>query len=264
MQDVFGKIISNFRRMLYTKPRIHFKKEKGSGNMNPFPTWPDFKDKELAFFPIGSTEQHGCHLPTNTDSLIATAIAQRLAMKHQAFVVPTLPYSCSFEHAGFPGSISLRIRTLFSIVQDVLSSLEQSGVKRCVIINGHGGNKLLANIAQELNQSKTRLLIAPSRKHWEQAYQKAGLSSTPSQDMHAGEGETSILRRLLQEQAVQLEKAEDLQVSDRPLLEVLGMQAYTKTGTIGYPTRASKEKGERLFNELIRQIDQTVMEFLQI
>ena len=264
MQDVFRKNISNPRRKRYTKSRRTFQKRKGDQKMNQFPTWPDFENMDLAFFPIGSTEQHGYHLPTNTDSIIATAIAQRLAMKHQAFVVPTLPYSSSFEHMGFPGCISLRINTLVSVIKDVLYSLEQFGVKRCVIINGHGGNKLLTNIAQEFNQSKTGLLIAPSRKHWEQAYQKAGLSATLSQDMHAGEGETSILLHLFQEQAVHLVKAEDVEAPDRPLLEVLGMHAYTHTGTIGYPTRASKEKGEILFNELVRQIDQTVMEFLQI
>ncbi|MBA4603281.1 creatininase family protein [Thermoactinomyces mirandus] len=230
--------------------------------MNHFPTWTDLENVELAFFPIGSTEQHGFHLPTNTDSIIATAIAQQLAQKHRAFVVPTLPYSSSFEHMGFPGCLSLRMRTILSIIEDILYSLEQSGITRCVIINGHGGNRLLSNIAQEINQKEIKLLVAPSRKHWEKAYELAGLSTTPHKDMHAGEGETSILLHLFHEQAVRMDQIIDVQVSNRPLLEVLGMRAYTQTGTIGFPSRASRKKGKALLNELVAQIDKTVVEFL--
>lgn len=233
--------------------------------MNHFPTWTDLENMELAFFPIGSTEQHGFHLPTNTDSIIATAIAQQLAEKHKAFVVPTLPYSASFEHMGFPGCLSLRMATLSAIIEDILYSLEQSGVERCVIINGHGGNKLLANIAQEINhRQQIQVLVAPSRRHWEKAYQLAELSTSPHEDMHAGEGETSILLYLFQEQAVRMNQVINVESENRPLLEVLGMRAYTQTGTIGYPSRASRKKGKDLLDGLVEQIDQTVMEFLNV
>ncbi|MBD1373405.1 creatininase family protein [Hazenella sp. IB182357] len=234
--------------------------------MNPYSTWIDLQHIDLALFPIGSLEQHGYHLPINTDSLIAEAIANQLAkaLTHRSFVVPNLPFSSSFEHVHFPGSISLRSETIIHVVKDVIHSLERMGVKKCVIVNGHGGNMLLGNIAQEMNVNFPKLLITPSRKHWDRAYEKANLSTTISRDMHAGEGETSILLSLLQEGIIKTDHFQDVDSPRRDLFQVLGIKPYSETGTIGFPTQANAEKGRALLNALTDEIQLTVEEFLNI
>lgn len=233
--------------------------------MNAFSTWPELKQVDIAFLPVGSVEQHGHHLPINTDSIIAEAVANKLAKRFDhAFVVPTLPYSASFEHAAFPGSISLRSTTIISVIQDIIHSLERSGVKKVVIVNGHGGNYLLGNVAQEMNVDGPRILVTPSRKHWDQAYERAGISTTISHDMHAGEGETSLLLHLLQKGTVRSDKFTDVDSPQRDLLTVVGMKPYTKTGAIGFPTRANAEKGKALLHALTDEIYITVKEFLNL
>lgn len=233
--------------------------------MNPFPSWDECANMKLAFFPIGSTEQHGTHLPIHTDTIIAAIVAQRLAERFApAYVVPALPYSASFEHSGFPGSVSLRVTTITAVVQDVVHSLEQSGIPRCVIVNGHGGNALLHNIAQELNAHGHRVMLAPKRLHWERAYQQAGISVSLSQDMHAGEAETSILMHLFADGVVKTDKLIDVDTPRRPLLEVVGMKAFTPTGTIGFPSRATSAKGKALLDALVREISHSVEEFMSL
>ena len=117
--------------------------------MNSLSTWDELVNAKLAFLPIGSIEQHGYHLPLNTDGIIAEALAGGFSKRCEPSYCVPLPLSASFEHADFPGCISLRIRTT-AVVADIVHSLKQSGITDIVIINGHDGNHLLQNIVQEL------------------------------------------------------------------------------------------------------------------
>ncbi|MCL6479742.1 MAG: creatininase family protein [Peptococcaceae bacterium] len=233
--------------------------------MDCFSTWDQAKGAQFAFLPIGSVEQHGHHLPLLTDGLIASAIvdslAERLAQSaYKGLKLPLLPFSCSFEHAGFPGFVSLRVSTLFSVVRDIMESLEMWGVTRCVLVSGHMGNHLLRNVVQELNAPGPRMLLLPSARHWQMAYEAAGLATDTSSDMHAGEGETSILLHLLP-QHVRAERVCNVDAPSRPLLEVLGMRRYTDTGAIGFPLFASADKGRALLDALVDVLIPVVEEF---
>lgn len=228
--------------------------------MDSLSSWNELTDVNVAFLPIGATEQHGYHLPISTDALIAEAIANELSKRFEpSYCVPVLPYSASFEHADFPGCISLRIHTLTVVVTDIVQSLKRSGISHVVIINGHGGNHLLRNIVQELNAEDPRTVWGPfpNRRHWEEAYRAAGIRETISRDMHAGEGETSLIMHLMPK-AVKEDKRSDCDVPNRPLLETVGMKPYTESGTIGFPTRATAEKGRLLLQSLTDQIASTL------
>lgn len=232
--------------------------------INKFSTWNEIENVKFAFLPIGSLEQHGYHLPVSTDSIIASNIAERLADQFtNSYMLPLFPFSSSFEHSRFPGSVSLKVSTLYAAISDIVYSLELSGINKCVIITGHMGNHLLRNIAQEINVIKPRVLLLPSAKHWQKAYSAAGLLSNTSEDMHAGEGETSILMSLYQDY-VHLDKLIDVDQPSRTLLEVMGMAHYTDTGTIGFPSRASKEKGIKLLNALVSELSPIVKEFIEL
>ena len=183
--------------------------------MNALSPWNALADAKLAFLPIGATEQHGYHLPLNTDGIIAEALAEQLSKRFEpSYCVPLLPYSASFEHADLPGCISLKIHTLTAVVTDIVQSLKRSGISKIVIINGHGGNHLLRNIVQELNAEDPRTVSGPfpNRRHWEEAYRAAGISGTISRDMHPGEGETSLMMYLRPE-AVKEDKRSDCDVA---------------------------------------------------
>lgn len=218
-------------------------------------TWEDLQDVHTVFLPVGSMEQHGPHLPVGTDGMIAEALARRLAEAIPgAYVLPLLPFSCSYEHAGFPGTVSLRATTLAAVISDLTESLAHSGIHRLILVNGHGGNHVLRNVVQEVNAlGRVTVWLVPGRDAWSKAYAAAGLTSTPSADMHAGEAETSLLLYLVPE-AVRVDRIRDVEQPERPLLETVGMKAYSASGTIGYPSRATPEKGRGLLDALVSAV----------
>lgn len=109
-------------------------------------TWPETKEAlktvRVALLPTGSCEQHGPHLEMRTDTVRAYEIARRLAIEFhpEALLCPSISLGYSEHHLGFPGTLSLRPSTLAAMVEDVLASLYQHGIRKFLIINGHGGN----------------------------------------------------------------------------------------------------------------------------
>jgi len=105
----------------------------------------------LLVVPVGTTEQHGPHLATGTDALIATAVAERAAAAARApetiLLAPTLAYGASDHHLPFGGTLSLRVETFGHVLRDLLASAAAAGVRRAFVLNGHGGNKAACAIA---------------------------------------------------------------------------------------------------------------------
>jgi creatinine amidohydrolase len=218
--------------------------------------WPELSDVRTAIVPVGSIEQHGHHLPVGTDMIIAEALARGVAERVTgAWALPCIPFSQSFEHAGFAGSVSLRATTLCGVMRDVLESLQQSGIEQALIVNAHGGNHLLRNVVQEWNalSHPLRAVLGPARDAWARARQVAGATSSSHEDMHGGEAETSLVLHLLP-QAVELARAADAQAENRELLETYGMTRYSASGVIGFPTRATQEKGRLLLVALVEEM----------
>lgn len=199
---------------------------------------------KVAVLPIGSFEQHGDHLPLTTDTLVACIIAERVASAYDLFLLPPVTISCSHEHAGFVGTVSISSRTLLAMVDDIRCSLEQSGVSRLVIVNGHGGNYLLSNAVQESNVSGPRVALFPGRDDFISARSRAEMITTVSEDMHGGEWETSILLHTMPELVRSTYTENDHHATSRPHLLITGLRGYANKGIVGKPSVATAEKGK--------------------
>jgi creatinine amidohydrolase len=210
------------------------------------------RNATVALLPVGSFEQHGDYLPLATDTIVASVVANALASAYPVTVLPPITISCSHEHAGWPGTVSISARTLHQVVTDIAASLAASGIDRLVLVNGHGGNYVLANIAQEASVHGPRIAVFPLGAEWEQARQDAGMLTNNHEDMHAGELETSILLATYPDVIRPGNETADWLAADRPHLLTLGMAGYTKSGVIGRPSLGTEAKGTAALASLVR------------
>jgi creatinine amidohydrolase len=209
----------------------------------------------VALLPVGSFEQHGDHLPLATDTMIACAVAQRIAHVYRLQLLPPVTISCSHEHANWPGTVSISATTLSLVVEDVRQSLAASGVDRLVLVNCHGGNYVLSNVVQQTNSAVAapQMALYPGREEWARARAAAGISTSNSEDMHAGELETSILLGVAPDVVRDSYRTADHAADDRPHLLMTGMTAYTTSGVIGMPSLATPAKGLTVLDSLTEQ-----------
>lgn len=220
------------------------------------------QDPSIAVLPVGSFEQHGRHLPLATDALIACAVANVVAERHGLFLLPPLTIGLSHEHSAFAGTVSIRANTMYAVVRDVVESLEQRGIRRLMLVNGHGGNYVLGNIVQETNVGERRMALFPHRDDWTQARKAAGMVTDNHEDMHGGELETSILLHVAPEVVRPGYEDEDWVAPERTHLHVRGMKAYTESGLIGRPSLATAGKG-RLVLEALAEAASAHLECLE-
>ena len=116
-------------------------------------SWPELAsvldDIELVLIPIGSTEQHGPNLGLGQDHLISQAFCELAAerLRPRVLSAPAIPWGISDHHMNFPGSMTLRPETFLDLLEDVINSLVHHGLRRFLLVNGHGGNNALAGAA---------------------------------------------------------------------------------------------------------------------
>ena len=212
------------------------------------------KDKpDVALVPIGAYEQHGPHLPMTTDTVIACAIAHGLAERHQALRISPITISCSHEHSGFAGCIALSAATLGHVIGDIVEWVARNGIRLAVLVNGHGGNYVLGNIAQEANVDGPRVLVGPTREHWNSARCKAGIETRDEHDMHAGEIETSLLLHVWPP-AVRPDLIADTPGEKPRVTTFYGVKHYTRQGVVGTPSKATEAKGKIVLETLIDEM----------
>jgi len=194
--------------------------------------------------PVGSLEQHGPHLPLDTDTRIAAAVARRAAAGDPALLLaPPLAYGASGEHEGFPGTLSIGHEAL----RGVLVELGRSAARwadRLLFVNGHGGN------LPTVPAAVTRLRAEGRDVAWTGCV-------VPGGDAHAGATETSILLALDPD----LVRVDALEAGNTaplpellPLLVRAGVAAASPNGVLGDPRPASAAEGERLLGEMVARL----------
>ena len=197
--------------------------------------------------PLGSTEQHGPHLPLSTDTDVAVALCEQLSLRREVVVAPPVAYGSSGEHAGFAGTLSIGQAALELLVVELCRSATET-FESVLLVSGHGGNAepLQRAVATLRNEGRDVLSFFPS---WEG-------------EPHAGRVETSI-ELVLRPDAVLLARAEP--GNRRPIEELMpllrcgGVRAVAPNGVLGDPRGATDEEGHRLLAamaiELTRRVD---------
>lgn len=172
------------------------------------------ENSDMVIIPLGSTEQHGPHLPLGSDYYQAFAMAKEISKRTQVVVAPVLLAGYSEYHSGFPGTLSVKPETMEQVVFECVESLMKYGFRRFMLLNYHGGNSLIQDeIIHRINQTTPAEAIA------------IGLGSPIQQmdegeffDWHAGKDETSTML-YLQPHLVRMERAEKPVITFTPQME---------------------------------------------
>jgi creatinine amidohydrolase len=198
----------------------------------------------LLALPLGSLEQHGPHLPLDTDTRIAEAVAHGLATVRPGVVVaPAIAYGASGEHAAFPGTLLVGHEPLAAMLVELVRSA-RAAFRGIVLVNAHGGNEAaLADVACRCAGEGDDVLV------WRAA--------APGGDAHAGRTETSLLLAI-DPAAVRLELAEPGRTEPidelLPRLRAEGVRPVSSNGVLGDPTGASAEEGRDLLDALVADL----------
>jgi creatinine amidohydrolase len=231
-------------------------------------TWPEVKAAaaagRVAVVPIATIEDHGPHLPIDTDLRLCAAVCEEAASRapDRAILIPAINHGYSPHHLDFPGAITIGAHTLIDYGVDVCRSLAHHGFRKILIVNGHGSNTPFVDIIARLAVVETGVLAA-AVNYWAAPGVREVAESLRESDPvggmnHACEFETSLYLAIAPE-LVDMSKAArelshrptdnywtDLIAGDGPLAMMEPWSALSETGVMGDPTKATAEKGRAL------------------
>ncbi|MRJ75133.1 mycofactocin biosynthesis peptidyl-dipeptidase MftE [Aeromicrobium sp. SMF47] len=208
-------------------------------------TWTEVAATPLVLVPVGSIEQHGPHLPLDTDTAIAVAVAEGVAERlgGDVLVAPPVSYGSSGEHQSFAGTCSIGSEALRTFVIELVRSMS-TWAGRIVFVNAHGGN------VAALAKATFQMIVEEHDVSW-------AACATEGVDLHAGITETSLMLHI-RPGSVRLDRAEAGE--KRPLAEILplmmagGVGAVSPNGVLGDPAGATAENGAQVLEDMIAEI----------
>ena len=230
-------------------------------------------ESSIVIQPVGAIEQHGPHLPFNTDLVIpsrtADALVERVGDDLDLWLLPPLAYTKSNEHAWAPGTVWLSAQTLLAVLDDLGRSLSQLAAGKLVFLNGHGGNSALLNVAcrdiRLAHGLQTFLMhpMLPPDHGGESAITELGMG------VHGGHDETSLMMHLAPELVASTLPSAVLpeRLADNRYVRFGGPVSFgwrsddfTTAGHIGDPTGASAEAGATLFESILEHLSAALVE----
>ncbi len=244
-------------------------------------TWSDVREyvttNDMVIIPMGSTEQHGPHLPLGTDYYEASEIAKMISARTGVVVAPVLLSGYSVYHSGFPGTLSLKPETMEAVLFETCEMLMKYGFRRFMFFNYHGGNNIVgSNVIHKINHTTeaSAVNIGIGATFLNETEEVAPF------DYHAGIGETSIMLYLKPE-LVRMSRVKKPKITltdkmkeirklaeknpgfDAVLNTLLGVPVETKKGgasheisnngiwTFGDPKTATKEMGKKIVTQWV-------------
>jgi creatinine amidohydrolase len=225
---------------------------------------------EVAIVPIGSTEQHGLHLPLGTDTIVAMKLAEAAAEEARVLVAPPLWFGWSPHHLVLPGTVTLRPEILIEVLYDVVESLHHHGFRKFVVINGHR----IVNIAwMQLSAERAQRQLGVKVVIFDPAYMSKDIVRELGFGPvgHSEEIETSHMLHMAPE-LVHLELAKDNPAPKHVLYSVdpayagdtlcyvpstradMQRSAEVAGGTTGTPSKSDADKGQRYHRHLVENL----------
>ncbi len=223
--------------------------------------------------PLGAIEQHGPHLPLNTDEIIAAAVAQatvgEVGEKLDVWLLPTLSYTKSNEHAWAPGTIWLSATTMLNVLDDIGRCISKTNSQKLVFLNGHGGNSALLNVVNRELRLSYGLQTFTAHPSMPPDQGGASAESELGMGIHGGTDETSVMLYLRPDLV-------DMSKAVRRVPEKMAMNKHVRfggsvsfgwlsndffvEGHIGDPTHATAELGSRMFASAVKNFGEALGE----
>jgi creatinine amidohydrolase len=239
------------------------------------------KAGSMVIIPAGSIEQHGPHLPVDTDINSSYEIAKRAALKREdVLVCPPVWFGYSPHHMGFQGTITIRLETFLSLFKDICDSLYQHGFRKMLILNGHGGNRALVNMVVNdfMRTHRTKILAA---SYWDLAAQEIrNIRKSELGGMgHACELETSVQLYLRQHLVDTNQVSKEtwnpktrfgISFGIKDLLDSgsvsigFDFSESAPKGIMGDPTVASADTGEKIVAAVVNRLVDLLEEYKQL
>ena len=241
-------------------------------------TWPIAQQRlqttKVALLPVGAIEQHGPHLPLDVDAYDAERMAREVAelCSHpRPLVLPLIAYGVSYHHDDFAGTVSIGPDILAQLVYQVGMSIARQGIDKLVILNGHGGNGPALHFAAQMVNRDAGIFTCVDTGETSDA-DIDDLATTPN-DVHAGEVETSTTLALRPE-VVRTDKVAaavprfSSHYLDFTSKRGVGWYGHTlkisSSGVMGDPTRATAEKGRRMWDIMVRNMVEMIEDIKEL
>ena len=232
-------------------------------------TWKSVRetDYEVAVLPWGATEAHNYHLPYGTDSLETERIAVESARRAwsqgaKVIVLPTMPFGVNTQQLDIKLTLNLNPSTQALVLEDLVQSLDVQGIRKLVILNGHGGN----DFRQMIRELQVDFDLFLCTLNWYELSPPDDLFEAPGD--HAGEMETSLMLHLAPDLVLPLSEAGEGAAKRFRIEALRGRWAWaprkwteiTPDTGVGDPSRATAEKGQRYFDEVTSKIAEFLIE----
>jgi creatinine amidohydrolase len=244
-------------------------------------TWPEVKEavaqNKVVLLPFGTIEDHGPHLPINTDNIIVEHICLEAARRSPAdmLVMPNVPYGLDEHHMDFPGAISISMENCLAYVSDIAISVARHGFTHILIVNGHGSNAPLCDLIARKTVIETGAICAALVGDLDAEVVAQHRKSAYGGIAHACEWETALMLHLAPD-LVQMDKAVkevgQLKLKyfnwDYPEPSAYAWQdwwsRFSESGICGDPTVATAEFGKLIFETNVTRLIDLVREFRTI
>jgi len=229
------------------------------------------REETLVVLPIAAVEQHGPHMPTATDTIVTTAVAEKVEQKLQESVLllPTLWLGASQHHLRWGATLTSRVENYETLLCEICESLLDDGFRRVLILNGHGGNIGPMQISLRRLQVNYQNSLLMAASYWSIAEQEiASLMEGECKTVgHACEAETSLVMHLRPElvRASEIENFIDYAPDMIDGVYVCrDMFQRTQKGATGRPDLASADKGEKMFSTIVDRVSNVLKTFVTV
>ena len=211
---------------------------------------------ELCLLPVGATEQHGPHLGVGMDSRNATLLCEAVSRETGVPMLPPLPFGCSLGHSRrWPGTLSLQPHTLTETIVEIFDWLHGAGFSRLFLVNGHVGNAAPLRCAVDIIRSRWDDALVRVCNVAEISPRVRAEFFADAADWHANAAETSLMLAHAPE-LVRPDKLGSADDEDRTadLVFTHPVNRTSRNGVTGFPSRATRQKGEALFKIMVEDL----------